>query len=226
MLNQRRCSFCRNIGHNILNCRDERLTYFEDLCYITKIRLGITGFRSWLLMYSIENINIVKAYAIRYCNCSMRNDTFIYINGIIEKICQITEDAEMQNEIQHYDDTESETNFDLETETVIDINMASRIFLDILLQDRTKHNKKFNVRTKIIKYVNKNMCECNICYNEIKHEHFVKLNCGHEFCKECIKQTFKHVTTKAPQCAFCRAEINNLELSSETICNEFNDLLN
>lgn len=219
---QRRCSFCRNIGHNISSCYDSRLTHFEHLCNIKKFRLGIMGFRNWLLIYAVENINIVKAYATRYCDCSMRNDINTHINSIIQKICQLDERDE-ENELLHYSDSDSDS--ETQTERYVDINVASRIFIDILRHQERNYNKKFYIQTKIVECVNKNMCECGICYDEKIHQEFVKLNCGHEFCKECIKQTLKNVTTITPQCAFCRGEINKIEMSSEKIRDEFNDLL-
>jgi len=64
--------------------------------------------------------------------------------------------------------------------------------------------------------------ECLINYNRNVIDESVK----NEFCKDCIKHSLKNVRTERPQCAFCRAEINNMELSSQAIRDEFNDLLN
>lgn len=65
-------------------------------------------------------------------------------------------------------------------------------------------------------------CECNICYDQYEKSQFVKLECGHEFCKECIKKTFEN---SKPSCAFCRSEIKNIELKLSSIKEEFNELI-
>jgi hypothetical protein len=85
--------------------------------------------------------------------------------------------------------------------------------------------RKFNIQTNIVECAYTNECECGICYDSKTQPEFVKLNCGHEFCKDCIKQSLQNVRTENPQCAFCRSEINNMELTSEEIRNEFNDLI-
>jgi hypothetical protein len=68
-------------------------------------------------------------------------------------------------------------------------------------------------------------CECSVCYEGKEKQTFVKLNCGHEFCKDCIKQYLQNVRTENPQCALCRSEIKNIELTTQEIRNEFNDLI-
>jgi hypothetical protein len=54
---------------------------------------------------------------------------------------------------------------------------------------------------------------------------FVKLDCGHEFCKDCIIQSLQNERRQIPCCAFCRGYIKNIELKLETVKNEFNNLI-
>lgn len=50
-----------------------------------------------------------------------------------------------------------------------------------------------------------NSTDCSICYENIKHNNLVKLNCNHEFCAPCIKNTIIHHTKiYNPSCALCR----------------------
>jgi hypothetical protein len=93
------------------------------------------------------------------------------------------------------------------------------------MNEQIGHNRKFNIKTNIVKCSQAEQCECSICYDAKEKETFVKLNCGHEFCKDCVKQTLKNVGTENPKCALCRAEIKDMELSSQTICDEFKDLI-
>lgn len=49
-------------------------------------------------------------------------------------------------------------------------------------------------------------CECSICYENIKTEDLIKLNCNHEFCGNCIKESLKlhNNIYVRPNCALCR----------------------
>jgi hypothetical protein len=254
---RRCCSFCRNPGHNISTCNDTRLIHFRQLCISRESSLGNARFINWLLNYSIENPNIVRAYAVRYCNCPIRTYMHTCINVIAAEMRELNLNDSLRERVQPAEGEEPEQSHP-QTEmpqhnddemlgrlitggrllhavaqsgsfgrlTLIEI-IVSMMFLDMIhrIRDEFTHNRKFNIQTNIVECAHTNECECNICYdNKIKQE-FVKLNCGHEFCKDCIKQTFKNVRTENPQCAFCRAEINNMELSSQIIRDEFNDVL-
>jgi len=106
--------------------------------------------------------------------------------------------------------------------------LRSIITAELSLEEQTNEirtNRKFNIQTKILEYINTDECECNICYDSKEKQTFIKFNCSHEFCKDCVKQTLKNVRTEKPQCALCRAEIKNMELTSQEIRDEFNDLI-
>jgi len=61
-------------------------------------------------------------------------------------------------------------------------------------------------------------CECNICYENMDKYTFVKLNCNHEFCKDCVIKTIKTTDTyKEPCCAFCRTNIDSITTQSDEI---------
>ena len=68
-------------------------------------------------------------------------------------------------------------------------------------------------------------CECNICYESFNITSFVKLNCSHTFCKECIKSTLKKCSLfKSPNCAYCREDITTITCSN-TIKPEFSSMI-
>lgn len=88
-------------------------------------------------------------------------------------------------------------------------------------------NRKFDIKTSVLEIpVNlEQKCECGICYEECETKNIVKLNCGHEFCKDCIKQTLQNERRLTSCCAFCRTDIKNIELKLESIKDEFNELI-
>jgi hypothetical protein len=252
---RRCCSFCRNTGHNISTCNNTRLLDFEQLCLTRKASLGIAEFRNWLLNYSIENPNIVKAYAVRYCGCSIRSYMHVCVSHILERINRLNETSLLNSNREHSAEfnqrlRRSEENLlglaELRNrlgsptrENLTNINLQDNIsrgdliaaveffrnFINSVYEEAIQ-NRKFNIQTNLVECSQTNHCECDICYESKLKPEFVKLNCGHEFCKDCIKQSLKNVRTENPQCAFCRSEIVNMELTSQEICNEFNDLIN
>lgn len=90
-----------------------------------------------------------------------------------------------------------------------------------------RRDRRFDIEIKILEneYNLHEKCECNICYDEREKNQFVKLNCGHEFCKDCIKKTLQNEIKQSVCCAFCRIEIKTFELRLEIIKDEFNQLI-
>jgi hypothetical protein len=62
-------------------------------------------------------------------------------------------------------------------------------------------------------------CEdCSICYEEKQNMDKVTLNCGHQFCGDCIDKTINNYTQYGkPICALCRTEIKTLNIKNPEI---------
>ncbi len=246
---RRRCSFCRNTGHNISTCNDQRLFEFEHLCINQRATLNIAEFRNWLLDYSVVFPSVTRAYAVRYCGCTTRTYLHLCVADIVERINRLNSapsnsntehSAEFNQRLRRLEENALEvlrqrighitrdnlTNFNLHHNgSRLDLISMVEIFRHFInsAHEEAMQSRKFNIETNIVECSQTNHCECNICYESKLKPEFVKLNCGHEFCKDCIKQSLKNVRTSNPQCAFCRSEIVNMELTSQDIRNEFND---
>jgi hypothetical protein len=254
---RRCCSFCKNPGHNITTCNDNRLYDFERQCIENYTNMSSANiFKSWLLECSVNNHNLIKAYAIRYCGCSTRSYIYLCIDQILIRINNIYNNL-INQQINHEETSQSieviqpaepsqplyvqENNVHLiggrlsplvlslmgqRTFTSQEL-VAISVFMNLIenMSENYNQQRRFNIETKIIGITNTEQCDCNICYETIEKEKFIKLNCGHEFCKECIKKTLQNVRTETPNCAFCRVEIKKLEMTSEIIRDEFNELL-
>jgi hypothetical protein len=76
-------------------------------------------------------------------------------------------------------------------------------------------NSKFNITSVLnIDILNAECeCECGICLEtNIALKQMVKLNCEHSFCSGCIVRVLETTSVdKVPKCAFCRADITNIE---------------
>lgn len=247
---RRCCSLCRNTGHNISTCNDSRLIQFEQLCFERKASLSSGQFREWLEDYSRVNPLIVKSYAVRYCGCTIRRHMFSYIDYIIRRIQTLS--SRSRETVQHRENQNSNGRLQMQQEILYESQelallqetqaftllvlrrirdmgiLRSIITAELSLEEQSNEirtNRKFNIQTKILECINTDECECNICYDSKEKQTFIKFNCSHEFCKDCVKQTLKNVRTEKPQCALCRSEIKNMELTSQEIRDEFNDLI-
>ena len=86
--------------------------------------------------------------------------------------------------------------------------------------------RKHSIRSAVVENNSTEKCECNICYEDYEKRCFVKLNCGHEFCGKCVKNSLeKTACDKKARCAYCRTDIINIEFSSEEDKSEFSDIL-
>ena len=65
-----------------------------------------------------------------------------------------------------------------------------------------------------------NNCSCSICWDDKELINFVKLDCNHEFCKDCIIATTAHNHGKVPCCALCRAEVRTVISRTDEIQTE------
>ena len=95
-LQHRRCSFCRNIGHNIRLCNSREINIFEieALNYIkilneilnqgTEEQSRIVIFRNYLFNIALINSNILRVFAIRHSGANTRNNIADCIELIIQ----------------------------------------------------------------------------------------------------------------------------------------------
>ena len=246
------CSFCRIAGHNITTCNSFPLTNFKSMCinYISNINISdiITDnienvtlnnlfilckqkFHRFLLEESLYDSHLVKSFSRRFCGANSRDNidqcillivnyfsTCIYnslYNMVINIIYRIQYTTIGQISQLHTDEQDIFGNS----------FYNPFIFTQIINSLNTNFRKKFKISTKINECENVESCDCNICYETFEKKNFIKLNCGHEFCKLCIKKSLENEKKDNLSCAFCRAEINEFELYNHEIREEFNDLI-
>jgi len=239
---RRCCSFCRNSGHNIQTCNDKRLYNFEAFCLFHYRRTTVELFKNILLEYSTSSPIVVRAYSSRFCGTNIRANLLNCVNSITLRFGNIISQVlhllvQQMLEAGRTVEVDQPGNHNLDHATASEQDNVEYYqdvlqFLDMILDLRRSQllneyfsNRKFHIEREIINCDNTEQCECNICYENQSKQEFVQLNCGHEFCKDCIKQSLKNVRTETPQCAFCRSEIIKFSLSNNQIYNEFNELL-
>jgi hypothetical protein len=247
------CSFCRRPGHNITRCNDQQILIFERetlnvIRSLTQENSQIDLFRNYMLNYALHAPNVVKAFAIRNCGANARSNMSNCMELIIQYFISQTQNEETNNQtIQELNPEEQSNNLNFrrerrfgfselslpyyemdrrtidEDESIIYAMMFIRMIRAI--NESVTLNRKFDIKITISEKQDdlheKN--ECIICYDEHKKQDFIKLNCGHEFCKDCIKQSLQNEKKITPCCALCRTNIINFEIKHESIKN---DLIN
>jgi hypothetical protein len=215
------CSFCREQGHNISNCNNQRIIDFGNECLIKKHLYDLTAdsknnFKEWLMTYYLTvDGEVVKAYGISKCDCRLRSN----IDTIIEKIIDHMYPAD-------YIDEERIPVMNEDAMMTVRILQFLRYYSSLVPEES---NRSFNITGKVVlldENKSEEICDCAICYEEeLQVKNFVTLNCQHKFCKDCLKNSFKNVQ-RVPTCALCRAEITNILVHSDNIKDAFKELMN
>lgn len=237
-MTSRRCSFCRRPGHTIVSCNSEAIVMIENevLHFIEsltqeQVQERIVSFRNYLVNKALSSPNIVKAFAIRRCGANTISNIVDCIELIIQHFMPQIQNIEINNQNIEEEPGREEREIIFERYTENDvfriIDLIRTIYEPTPFNTNNTINKKIYIKTIISKKQNDlhEKCECNICYNENEKTNFIKLNCGHEFCKDCIKKTLQNDRRKTPCCAFCRTDITNFEIKHESIKNEFDELI-
>lgn len=223
------CSFCKESGHSINHCNNQRIINFGNECLIQKHLFEYTddprnNFKNWLMTYYLEfDGELVKAYGISKCDCRLRSSVDFIIEKIVEHVYpQENEENEEEEVIPMIDEIIQDDNL-LTLRILQFLRYYSRINdseqkLNISIQ--IEENKKIEIEE---------ICECAICYEEnLLDKNCVKLNCQHNFCKDCLQTYLRTAITneQKPTCALCRAEITTIVVYDEKIQDEFNEITN
>ena len=242
----RKCSYCKSTNHIINSCDAYSLTIFEQLCTSKKnIFISMDSpsylFASWLSFYVIEYscYSMVRAFAVSRCGVRLRTHMNICIEKVTNYIFGILDDVENANYIQlpRSDHVPRHLNDSITTEWIMNLGFSLSVIAEINThigigyqnQNQTYNESfhdKYNVyvreteRTETTENTNAVEVEdncCRICYESTEPTHFVKLNCGHEFCEKCTKKLCTQDKYSYARCAYCRTTITDIECVNENI---------
>jgi hypothetical protein len=221
IVRNRCCSFCRQPGHTVNLCNDVRINNFELDCVNRRLLFETTEepiyrFKQWLSEKYLESPLLVKSFAIRKCNCTLRSSFQQCIDSIKNYIFNQYDEEETNDFIPFSNEVEAN-----DTENGI-LALAGILMLSGYSNENISQlliNRLLSINSQIIKYNFKTTverlekkeqdekCDCSICFENFDKEKFTKLNCGHEFCSDCLIGTIK---ARNPRCAFCRTDITNI----------------
>jgi hypothetical protein len=110
----------------------------------------------------------------------------------------------------------------------VNTGFGHNLGLDLELESNDAHNfpqiKKYRIRLNLTEENDKGFEDCVICYDNVSYMNLVKLNCNHEFCESCIKNTLKHNNNyNNPSCALCRKTMSCFNVKNIEIYNSIAD---
>ena len=218
------CSFCRQPGHTVNYCSDLRISNFELDCINRRLLFETTEepiyrFSQWLSEKYLESPLLVKSFAIRKCNCTMRSSFQECIDSIKNYIFNQYDEEETDDFIPFSNEDEinvSENGILALAGILMLSGYSNEIITEVLV------NRFLNINTEITKYnftttvetlekkEQDEKCDCSICFENLEKGKFVKLGCNHEFCSDCLLGTIKATKSDNLRCAFCRNDITNI----------------
>jgi hypothetical protein len=109
-----------------------------------------------------------------------------------------------------------------------------QILYDNIIVDQPENETNNNtntINTKLDLLINESLCkedECCICFQKMDIKKFIKTNCNHEYCFECIPKIIKNNKNSGKDvcCPLCRTVINEVtfkDLELFYIMNEINN---
>lgn len=227
------CSFCRERGHNITTCNSDRLSEFENTCSIqVRNMTSQYDFKNWIMQNYRHDQLLLKTFAIRKFCITSRASVYYCIDLITDYMYRnyrsnpITQD-ETDNLVNIlYNLRTPQQNINNNYQHTDSIRLL-QILYSIILPNRILEPIRHSIISSYTNDENENIqlsCECNICWEQKEVKNFVKLDCNHEFCKDCLVKSLKADQRATPCCALCRAEIYTLKSRTIEINNELNSI--
>jgi len=271
----RRCSLCRQPGHNILRCTSERILEFEAICANAVVNINTPDdFQNWVRQNYSNELLLLRAFVSRKLYITTRLSFDEYIHCIAEYIFRTYKNqsqVEAETEAEAEEETEAEAEEDdllpplipenineLYEENLNNIitNLTTiynyenmeytnhqmsgiiRYYADyllyltrsIILSDNSYLQQEQNQRRVVLSVENNDenldeTCQCSICWDDKELRQFVKLDCNHEFCKDCIRQSVPSETRTSLHCALCRGEVRTMRLRTQEVHTELSGIL-
>ena len=202
----RNCSFCGGEGHNITFCQssyiqilyDNMEELYSNAYYYHNDRSKIYFKTEMIKRYQLPELRVIS---VKYLHAYTSNKKYEYVNMLWAHFVE-------QRINSYYDETDAIHTF---------VERRRRIQQPPPPIQQPPLQKKYNIYI-ILDLVRDNILkktECAICYGNINYENKVKMNCNHNFCGVCIKQTFVYCKTLSPVCALCREPIKQILLQNK-----------
>ena len=199
------CNQKSKISYNYfnLNLSDNETNLYNNLFYNNDDLKGISLFLTNPEKYNFNIQNLNEIYKINE----------IYYNNLIEK--ETKKIINIKNFFKDKKDNEDYNNY---INKFFDFNMFfedTENNINILIKDIEnkiiQYKSKIEYFKRIIHEFNIKEYLCSICLDIIDKDNFCIINCGHHFCKNCLRK-YINQTKKCYECPICRSnfEITNI----------------
>ena len=205
------CNQKSKISYNYVNLNlsdNENNIYnnlFQNTNNLKKLSLFLTNPEKY--NFNIQNFN--EIYKINE----------IYYNNLIEK-----ENKKINNIKFFFKDKKDNEDYNNYINNFFDINMFLEdtenninLLIDNINNKIVQYKSKIEYFKRIMHEFNTKEYSCSICLDNIDKNNFCIINCGHYFCKNCLRKYISQ-TKKCYECPICRSnfEINNVYVPKNT----------
>lgn len=240
-----KCSICAELGHNMRTC--DRLPFRLEQAHQVYLYLWI----SWFQQINTQLVTVTDYF--RYAKIiTMQKHNWLKIPINLQllktflKITHIKYTQAIRNYIDgfyHYLVLKKNGILDYVIQNnlprlaeLAELATTNYAHYDYLLESITETRvvNIFNIRQYGIIIERKETLDtatqesCAICYEDYMSTNFVKTNCHHSFCQNCVIETIKilHINNEKLSCAMCRSNINHLSCYTSIITNNLKNVLN
>jgi hypothetical protein len=225
------CSLCGDSGHNIRYCRDSTVAHLLLQTRYKKTKSSQTGdtftLFNWLhkLIPTELKAILIHKYHVTPKTSSKRKLIAIIMeyefphvgeNAYWNVYLPVNFHNEMPVDVQNEDERRMILQ-NISYYGPISIEQQSMtsnelIIILIRLREENRNNARARYRHNI-NYINyecnvDELFECVICYEEMKSDKKVILNCNHEFCGVCIERHIEKTRSANVMCPMCRTDIS------------------
>lgn len=206
-------SFLKQKNINFLNNYNWYSIFISNIHNLENIDLNFNSKYKWCSTtpYKILNNKTFFKVINFLSNKNLDQINYNILTYVIQVLFIYTEDNTYYNKNKIFNISKKEITFDMNYfekkfyKNLINNNInfdTIKKFISYPYNNTIYNSFNFNSKVKI---QNSN-CKCIICFNKNNN---TKLNCGHEFCNNCI---IKQLLIK-PNCPLCRKEINSNEIN-------------
>ena len=223
----RKCSLCAGEGHNMTTCN--LLTLRQEQMN----RLYLDMWQKWLQMFKMayQDGDIGREYLKISIAIQMENAIWLKKPlhlRLLRSYLNISTAGSTDKELVDFI-------FELYRQLVskknnLRIPITSNVFdkYDYLLDTFHAYSRDYGIIVQQKTTLSTISLEsCVICYEDYPANNFVKTNCQHSFCQNCVIETIQILPeNKKLSCAMCRSNINHLSCYTSIITNNLKNVLN
>lgn len=235
-MQMRRCSYCREEGHNVTSCNHNDLIVFESMLHTLKqilqaseYEMTVSQMKQYLNVWLLVDIDrrLTRGFAMRRCGGLSRDS----IQQCCDKIIYYIWPSSENYMIEFEQSSTVDMLYQLLVEEDITQLQRNRLYILITILEQAEQAEqagqagqatqiKFAIETEYRNILcDTETRECGICYNEVATNKFVTINCSHSFCSDCIGSVFEMSVKNEvyPKCAFCRVPVSKVIINDENI---------